>query len=154
VAQNWHVYPKAVVKEDTWTAVLKVTDQDTQANHRFTHVYTSNVLAEAELRLLKVSFDLVVADTDVFQDVDDALFVDDIRPGPQVETVWGNWQVLAESLILSMGTPHMQARFWEEWRQQDTASVRSDARRSLVTQRGWTVSNVHQHEGDGTNTDE
>ncbi len=114
----------------------------------FIHTVASTVAGD--LRELKLVFDVEVADTDTSQDVDDALFVDDIKNGPGVETVWGNWQGRAEGNI----TPGMtQAEYDAAWSKQDTAKTRNDASKALVSQRGWTVSNVHQHEGDGSNTD-
>jgi hypothetical protein len=104
------------------------------------------------LRELKVVFDVTVADTDTDQDVDDALFVDDIKPGPSIETVIGNWIERAEAIIGA--TDPTLADYWAEWSKQDTAKTRNDARKALVKQRGWTVTAVHQHEGDNSNTDE
>jgi hypothetical protein len=154
MARNLHVYPKAVLDGSSWTFIVKVFDQDTRANSRFEHIVAAGVTAEVPLRLLKLSFDLIVGDADADQAVDDALFLDDIRPGPQVETVWGNWQEEAEGIISGLAPGYSAADFWAEWSKQQTAAIRTDARRALVTQRGWSVPWVHQHEGDGTVTTE
>lgn len=156
MARTLHVYPKAIIEGSTWTFVLKVHEVGVAPQSKFVHSVAAGVTAEIPLRLLKLGFDLVVADTDTDQDVDDALFVDDIRPGPQTETVWGNWQNIAEGIISGLATGYGVTDFWAAWRRQDTSSVRSDARRALVTQRGWTVvsGSVHQHEGDGAVTNE
>ncbi len=156
MARSLHVYPKAVLEGSTWKYVLKVYEHATGVTSRFVHTEAAGVTAEIPLRLLKLSFDLVVADTDTDQDVDDALYVDDIKPGSGVETVWGNWKDLAESIISGLSPGYTVYDFWSEWAPNDTNEVRSDARRALITQRGWTVDvgSVHQHEGDGTVTDE
>lgn len=144
-----HVYPKAVLDSSTWFLDVKVFEAATRLTTRFTHEIPAGVVGN--IRELKVTFNVVVSDTDFALDVDDALFVDDIKGGPSVETVWGNWQERAEKNY----TPGMtQVEYWAEWSKQDTAKTRNDARRSLVTQRGWSVTAIHQHEGDGTNTDE
>ena len=148
MARTLQVYPKAVLTGSEWQFTDKVGDS------RFTHTIAAGVTAETPLVLLKLVFVLVVEDTDTDQDVDDSLFVDDIRPGPQTETVWGNWQDLAESIISGLATGYTADDFWAAWTIADTNAVRQDARRALVTQRGWTVDSVHQHEGDGTVLDE
>lgn len=148
MARNLQIYPTARIEAATWSYYLDVTDSATRVTSHFEHVVAAGVTAERPLHLLKVVFDLVVDDTDTDQDVDDALFVDDIRPGPQVETVWGNWQNLAENIISGLTGGYTERDFWAGWRPQDTSAMRSDARRALVTQRGWTVTFVHQHEGD------
>jgi hypothetical protein len=154
MARSLHVYPKAILEGSSWTFIVKVYEHATRTTNRFLHTIPAGVIASTPLRELKISFDLEVADTDTDSDVDDALFVDDIKPGPQTATVWGNWQTRAESVISGLSDPYTLADYWADWSKQDTAKTRTDARRALVTQRGWTVSNVHQHEGDGTNTDE
>lgn len=150
MARTVHVYPKAMIADSTWTFIVKVDLS------RFEHTVAAGVTAEVPLSLLKVSFDLVVGDADTDQDVDDALFVDDIRPGPQTETVIGNWIEKAEDIISGLDIGYGVDDFWAMWRRQDTNAVRADARRALVTQRGWAINvgSVHQHEGDGTTTDE
>jgi hypothetical protein len=120
---------------------------------RFVHVIPAGLTATSDLRELKYGFDLTVDDTDTDQDVDDALFVDDIRNGPQVETVIGNWIDRAEVIIAGLSDPYTVADYWAGWSQQDTAKTRNDGRTALITGRGWTVTSFHQHEGDGTNTD-
>lgn len=161
VARNLHIYPKAVIDGSEWTFLVKVYDVDTRVNSRFEHTVAAGVTADVPLRLLKVSWDMIVADTDTDQDVDDALFVDDIRPGPQTETVWGNWVDTAEGIISGLSDPYTVQDFWAEWTFGLTQAVRNDANRALVSGpggigRGWTVvaGTVHQHEGDGTSTDE
>lgn len=156
MARTLHVYPKATIVDSEWTLVVKVHDPATRATSRFAHVVPAGVTVEVPLRLLKVSFDLIVDDADTDQDVDDALFVDDIKPGAQTETVWSNWQELAETKIVGLGVGYVLADFWAAWGPSDTSAVRSDARRALVTQRGWTIpaGSVHQHEGDGTVSEE
>lgn len=148
MARTLQVFPSARLENATWRYFLDVTDRATRGTTHFEHVVAAAVTAERPLHLLKVVVDLVVADTDTDQDVDAALFEDDIRPGPQVETVWGNWQSLAESIIGALVGGYTERDFWNGWRPQDTSAMRQDARRALVTQRGWTVTAVHQHEGD------
>jgi hypothetical protein len=157
VARNLHVYPKAVIDGSTWTYLVKVFDQDTRTNTRFEHVVPAAVTAEVPLRLLKVSWDMTVADSDSDADVDDALFVDTASGGPtNGETLWETWQGLADPKIAGLTSPYTAADFFAEWSQQDTARIRNAARRILINGRGWTVvsGTVHQHEGDHSNTDE
>jgi hypothetical protein len=160
MARTLHVYPKAVLKDSEWLLIVKVYEPTTRVRSRFEHVVAAGVTAEIPLRLLKLSFDLIVADTDTDQDVDDALFIDDIRPGPQTETVWGNWQTTAEGIITGLDPGYTVADFWAGWSMGDTQAVRNDAQRALVEGpggigRGWEIvaGSVHQHEGDGTVTD-
>ena len=87
--RSLNVYPKATLAGDEWRFLVKVHDEDTRVQSRFVHVETAGVTAEIPLTLLKLCFDMQVADTDTNQDVDDALYVDDIKPGGGVETVWG-----------------------------------------------------------------
>ena len=154
MARNLNVYPKASIEGSTWTFIVKVYEHATKTYSRFEHVVPAGVTAASPLLELKVVFDLTVGDTDTDQDVDDALFVDDIKPGAGVETVIGNWIDRAETIIAGLSAPYTRWDYWAEWSKQDTAKTRNDARAALVTGRGWTVTYVHQHEGDGTNTDE
>ncbi len=155
MARTLHVYPKAVIEASTWTFLVKVYEPSTRVNSRFTHVVPAGVAAALPLVLLKIVFDLIVDDTDIDQDVDDSLFVDDIQPGPGTATVWSNWRDNAEAIIDGLDPGYTQAAFYAEWSKPDTASMRADARRAMQIQRGWTIpgDSVHQHEGDGTNTD-
>ncbi len=158
MVRELHVYPKGVLLAGlpgTWLLDLSVYEHATGVTSYFTRSDPSAHNVEADLRDLKLAFDLVVADSDTDQDVFDALTVDDIRPGPQYETVWSNFVVRADGIYDDV-LPSNNLEFWAGWRKQDTAQTRSDARRALVTQRGWTVvaGTVHQHEGDSTVTDE
>jgi len=137
----------------TWTFYVNVYEHATRVTSRFTHTVAAGLTATTDLRELKYGFDLTVGDTDTDQDVDDALFLDDIKNGPGVETVIGNWQERAENNIAGLSDPYTLADYWAGWSQQDTAKTRSDGRTALITGRGWTVTFFHQHEGDGTNTD-
>ncbi len=153
MARNLEVYPKATLDGSTWRLVVKVDDS------RFEHLVPAGVTAETPLQLLKVVFDLTVEDSDTDQFVDDALFLDDIQPGPSVSTVWGNWQERAEGIITGLSPGYTVEDFWAAWTMGDTQAVRNDAQRALVSGpggigRGWTITSFHQHEGDGTNTDE
>ncbi len=156
MARLLHVYPKALIKGSLWTLTMKVYEPATKVNSRFVHTVPAGVTAETPLMLLKLVFDVVVGDADTAQDVDDALFVDDIKPGQQTATVWGNWADRAEGIISGLASGYTVGDFWGDWSKQDTSKVRNDARKALVQQRGWTVpvGSIHQHEGDGTNTDE
>ena len=155
MARELHVYPKAIIEGSTWTYIVKIYEAATRTNSRFEHTATAGVTAEVPMRLLKVAFDLTVADTDTDQDVDDAMWLDTASGGPtNGETLWETWQALADPKIAGLTTGYTQADFWTTWTQQNTARVRNAARRILVNGRGWTIPWVHQHEGDGTNTDE
>jgi len=154
VARSLNVYPKAVLTGASWLFIVKVYEAATGTSSRFEHTISAGVTAETPLTLLKLSFDMVVDDTDTDQDVDDALFVDDIRPGPQVETVWGNWQELAEVKISGLSSGYTVDDFSATWSKQNTNTVRQDVKRALITQRGWSVLFVHQHEGDRSVTEE
>lgn len=152
MARFLQVYPKASLVGSTWTFYIKVDDFNSGAASRFVHVVPAGVTASLDLRELKVVFALTVDDVDTDQDVDDALFVDDIRSGPQVETVVGNWIERAENII--GGGALTLSEYWAAWSKQDTLKTRGDVKKAMVDQRGWTITAVHQHEGDGTNTDE
>ena len=161
MARNLQVYPKASIEGSVWTLTMKVYEPTTRANSRFVETIPAGLTVERPLPLLKVVWDLVVADSDTDQDVADSLFVDDIKPGGQIETVWGNWQARAEGIIGGLSTGYTVADFWASWTFGDTQAVRNDANRAMVSGpggigRGWTivVGTVHQHEGDGSNTDE
>ncbi len=152
MSRSLNVYPKATLDGSTWRLVVKV-DGD-----RFNHVVPAGVTAETSLTLLKVVFDLTVEDTDTNADVDDALFVDDIQPGPSTATVWGNWQAIAEGIIAGLDPGYTVEDFWTAWTVGDTQAVRNDAQRALVSGpggigRGWTITFFHQHEGDGAVTE-
>jgi len=153
VARLLHVYPKATLEGSTWTFYVNVYEHDSGVTSRFVHTIAAGVTVTTPLSELKIGFDLTVDDTDTDLDVDDALFLDDIRPGPQTATVIGNWIGQAEDIIDGLTDPTV-AEYWAGWSHQDTAKIRQDTRRALVTQRGWTITFVHQHEGDGTTTDE
>ncbi len=149
VARSLDVYPKATLDGSTWLLVVKVDGS------RFEHLVPAGVAAETPLQLLKVVFELTVEDSDTGQDVDDALFLDDIQPGPSTATVWGNWQLIAEGIITGLDPGYTVDDFWAAWTMGDTQAVRNDANRALVSGpggigRGWTITSVHQHEGDGT----
>ena len=149
MARNVQVYPKAFLKDSAWNYVLGVGKTD------FTHVIPAGVTATVPLQLLKVVFDLTVEDSDLDSDVDDALFVDDIQPGPSTATVVGNWIATAEGIITGLSPGYTAEDFQAAWTRGDTEGVRNDAQRALVSGpggigRGWTITSVHQHEGDGT----
>lgn len=149
MARTLHVYPKAIIDGSEWTYVVKV------GASRFTHTIPSGVAADVPMRLLKLSYDLTVADTDTDEDVDDAHWSDTASGGPTSgETLWETWQALAEVNLTAAGSPHTQAGLYAEWSKQNTQRIRQAGNRILVNGRGWTIANVHQHEGDGTNTDE
>lgn len=159
MARELHVFPKVSLVGSTWTLRVNVYEHAAyvpgvtskeEATSRFVHEIPAGVTVTVPLRELKVAFDLTVGDTDTDQDVDDMLFVDDVKPGPAVETVWGNWQERAEGII-GVTDPTL-AEYWAAWSKADTAKTRNDVA-SAVSGRGWTVTAVHQHEGDGTNTD-
>jgi hypothetical protein len=145
--RSFEIYPAATLVASTWQLIIEISEGDETTS--FVHLIPAAVTADHELSLLKVVFDLSVADTDTAQDVDDALFKDDIHPSEQrTETVVGNWITLAERIIARSGSGLTQREFWVEWSQPDTAKMRNDARKALITGRGWTVTAVHQHEGD------
>ena len=140
---------------------MKVYEPATKVNTRFVETVAAGLTAERFLPLLKVSWDLIVDDTDTDQDVADSLFVDDIQPGPTVTTVWSAWQVRAEGIISGLTTGYTVQDFWSAWTGGDTQAVRNDANRAMVSGpggigRGWVIvaGSVHQHEGDGTTLDE
>ena len=153
MARTFHVYPKATLVGDVWKLIVKVYEPSTKANWRFIHDLAAGVTATTNLVELKISFDLITDDSDTPQDVDDSLYLDDIKPGGGVETVWGNWQDRAEGIIAVLPASYTIRDYWSDWTQQDTAAVRSDARRALITQRGWSIPFIHWHEGDGTSGD-
>ncbi len=158
MARTLSVYPKASIKGSTWTLLMKVYEPATGVQSRLFETVAAGLTVERPLPLLKAVFELTVADSDSDQDVADSLFTDDIRPGPQSETVWGNWQTRAEGIITGLATGYEVADFWAAWTLGDTQAVRNDVQRAMVSGpggigRGWTIGSVHQHEGDGSVTD-
>ena len=149
--RTFEVYPKATLVGDQWLLRVKVIEDGTQTD--FDHVLTAGVTAGENLLELKVVFTVEADDTDTPQDVDDALWSDDIRPGGGYQTVWGNWQEEAEDIIGGLSPGYTVEDYWAAWSQQQTAAIRTDARRALETQRGWVVTRIHWHEGDGTSVD-
>ena len=148
MARLLHVYPKATLSGSSWLFTVNVYEHATRNTSRFPHTILAGVVGD--LRELKVAFDVTVDDSDTDADVDDALFLDDIKNGPAVETVWGNWQTRAEAII----EPGMTlAEYWAGWSKQDTQKTRQDASKAMQGGRGWVITSVHQHEGDGSNTD-
>ncbi len=83
----------------------------------------------------------------------DALTADDIKPGPQTETVATNWIERAEADINGLPPGFTAEDFTAAQSKQDTSRMRSDAL-GAFNDRSWTATSFHQHEGDGTNTDE
>jgi hypothetical protein len=156
MARFLHVYPKAGIIGSEWWFHVKVFDQTTRVSSKFKHTIAAGVTAEIPLVLLKVGWDMTTDDSATDSDVDDALFVDDIKPGAGAETVWSNWQEIAESIISGLLPGYSYADFKAAWSTNDTSSVRADARRALVTQRGWVIetASIHQHEGDGSVTEQ
>ena len=155
MARNLSVYPKVILDGSTWRVSGRVDEFAAGTSSKFLHEPLAGITAETPLQLLKIVFDLTVEDTDTDQDVDDALFVDDIQPGPSVATVWGNWSERAEGIITSLSPGYTEADFWSAWTEGDTQAMRQDANRALVSGpggigRGWTITFFHQHEGDGT----
>ncbi len=158
MARTLSVYPKASIDGSVWTLLMKVYEPATGVQSRLFETVAAGLTVERPLPLLKAVFDLIVADLDTDQGVADSLFVDDIRPGPQSETVWGNWQTRAEGIIAGLTSGYTVADFWAAWTGGDTQAVRNDVQRALVSGpggigRGWTITGFHQHEGDGTVTD-
>ncbi len=158
MARTLTIYPKASITDSTWTLLMKVHEPATGAASRIFETVAAGLTAERSLLLLKVVFGLVVADTDTDQDVADALFVDDIKPGGGVETVWSNWQARAEGILSGLTTGYTLEDFEAAWTNGDTQAVRNDVQRALVSGpggigRGWTITDFHQHEGDGSVTD-
>ncbi len=148
------VYPKAWLDGSTWYARVRVHDLATGEASEFEHSEAAGVSTVEPLLLLKMVAELEMPDgtfnpLDPHADVRDSLLVDDIKPGGGVETVWGNWVEIAEGII-GTRTDFTTEEFWGNWAPNQTNAVRSDARRAWVTQRGWAVLSVHQHEGDGT----
>lgn len=155
-----HVYPKATIDGALWTLTMKVSEHATDTRSEFIEEVAAGVTAERPLRLLKVVWDLIVADADTDLDVKGSLFDDDIQPGPQKETVWGNWQSRAEGILSGLATGYTEVDFWAAWTTGDTQGVRLDAQRAMVSGpvggRGWTIvaGSVHQHEDDRAVTNE
>jgi hypothetical protein len=144
------VYPKVTLRESTWRVILKVDEPG--AHSRFRHTVPAGVTAEVPLMMLKLAFDLTVPDTTAHADVDTALFTDLIDRGKDKnKTVWQVWQQLAEDILTGL-TDYTWREYLAEWSTNDTQRVRNAAKNTLITQRGWVVTDVHQHEGDGSIT--
>ncbi len=158
MARTLVIYPKATISGSTWTLLMKVHEPATGVQSRIFETVPAGLTSERPLILLKVVFGLVTDDAATDQDVADALFVDDIKPGGGVETVWSNWQDRAEGILSGLPTGYTLETFEAAWNGGDTQAMRNDAQRALVSGpggigRGWTITDFHQHEGDGTVTD-
>ena len=155
MARTLHVYPKVVLDGSTWTLHLDVSEGGVkEADLIFS--LSSGVTSAFPLVLLKIVFNVVVGDTDDAQDVLDSLTADDIHPAPgQTETVATNWIERAEDDIDGLPPGFTAADFKAAQSKQDTSRMRADTKKSLVDGRGWEfgAGTIHQHEGDGTNTD-
>ncbi len=154
------VYPKGILNGTMWEFIVEVYEHATRIKMEFVHFVPASLGISGNLIELKLGFDLVVNDADEPEAVFLALSDDDIRGGPQYETVIGNWIERAEANIVPPDPdadppipPMTQADYEAAWSNQDTSKTRADARKALVTQRGWTVIAVHWHEGDGTPVD-
>ncbi len=152
MARTLHVYPKVILDGSTWTLHLDVSE-DGVKEADLTFSIVGGVTSVLSLVLLKIVFNVVVGDADTAQDVLDALTVDDIQPGVQFKTVASNWIERAENDIDGLPPGFIAADFKAAQSKQDTSKMRADTKKALVDGRGWTIANVHQHEGDGTNTD-
>lgn len=148
------LHPKATIDGPLWSLLVKVEDDVTDERFRATYTAVALTPSTRPLYTLKVSIGLQIADTDTLADVADAITVDDIQPGPSVATVWDEWREIAEGNIDGLAGGYGLSDWWASWSKADTNKVRQDFRAALVTGRGWTVTSVHQHEGDGSNTDE
>ena len=157
MVRNLHVYPKVILDGSTWTLYLDVSEDGVkEADLEFSLL--AGVTTTFPLVLLKVSFDVIVGDTDTAQDVMDALTVDDIKPGPQTATVATNWVERAEADINGLSPGFTAEDFKAAQSKQDSSKMRADATKAMGD-RGWvenpdSVGSVHQHEGDGSNTGE
>jgi hypothetical protein len=152
VARSLEVYPKSPIDAATWSPVLKVHEPATGLGNRFDHTFPAGVTATTPLLLLKLVIWLDVDDTDTFQDVDDAFFVDDIQPGGGTLTVWEDWQATAEGIISGLTPGYTQNDFWAAWTEGDSQAMRNSVQRALTTGpggigRGWTITGFHQHRG-------
>ncbi len=157
MARILHVYPKVILEGSLWTLYLDVSEGGVKEAD-LTFSLPAGVSSAFPLVLLKVNFDLVVGDADTAQDVLNALTIDDIKAGQQIETVATNWIERAEIAINGLPLGFTAVDFQAAQSKQDTSKMRGDARKAMGD-RGWTeapdaVGSVHQHEGDGSNTDE
>lgn len=159
MARTFQVYPQASIDAAEWTYILEGrAEGEPRQTSQAVHIVPAGVTAERSLRLLKVVFELVIADTDTFDDIDAAFFVDDIQPGPRTGTVWSEWKDTAEGIIAGLASGYTVRDFWAAWTQGDTQAMRNAANRALVSGpggigRGWTIAGFHQHEGDDSVTE-
>ena len=153
MARLLHVYPKTTLVGSMWTVRINVYEHATRVISRFVHIIPAGLTATTDLRELKYGFDLVVDDADTDQDVDDALFLDDVKPGPQSASMIDQWIERSENNISGLSDPYTLDDYWAAWSKADTAKTRNDGAKALVSQRGWTVTSWHQHEGDGSSLD-
>ena len=153
MARNLQVYPKVVLEGSVWTLHLDVSEGGVKEAD-LTFSLPAGVVSALPLVLLKLVFGIVVSDTDTAQDVMDALTADDIHPAPnQTETVATNWIERAEADINGLPPGFTAEDFTAAQSKQDTSRMRSDAL-GAFNDRSWTATFFHQHEGDGTVTDE
>ncbi len=162
MARTLHVYPWVTIEDSTWMFIVNVYENATRVDTQFGNdrdpPIQAGVTATVPLSLLSVAFDLVVEDTDEDQFVDDALFLDDIQPGPQTLTAWEDTQEIAEGIINGLSPGYTARDFQQAWTHGDTQAVRNSIQRALTSGpggigRGWDIEAVHQHEGDRTVTE-
>ncbi len=146
-----NVYPKTTIEGSTRTVTVKVFDQQTGIVSRFVHI-GSGVAAEVSLIGLKYVFDLIVPAEVTDQDIDNALYMDDIEPG---KSAWAKAGAMINTIIGGLPGGYDQAMFWAGHTKPATAAARADIDKALVIQRGWVIvaGSMHQHEGDGTSVD-
>lgn len=150
MARNLAITPKIVLDGSDWVLAFFVYDKDLRVRSKFKYVFPASVSSPVPIRLLKVAFDMIVDDTDTDQMVADAFVYEDIRSGPQVETVIGNWIGLAETQIQGLGDPWTYNDFVAAWTPNEVNAVIGDVR-TLIKNR-WTipVGEIHYHSSEGS----
>ena len=130
---RYEVYPKAWLSSSGWELVLRVLDMDTdeQTEYRATAPGTAG-----RWRVPKLVLELDGPSSP--DEIRDLFLSDDIRPGPQTETVWEAFVDTAEGNTA--------------WTKQDTAKLRQALSRGLSGY-PWTLLAVEVHEIDGTVTE-
>lgn len=151
MTRDLHVYPKATLTGSDWMFTVNVHEHAAGTTSRFIHLSVGSISALVPLKLPKLAVDLIVPDGVTDSDVDDAIFVDDIRPGAQSETVWEAWRDTAETVIDRLTVGYTLVDFRTEWSNNESLSARRDLMRALVTIRGWTIpaGALHQHVSGG-----
>ena len=141
MARVIEVYPKVVLDGSTWLIRVKMRVIDTGQNQVVERAFPAGVTGD--LRLLKLVLIVRVPNRVTPVQLGGGLFDHTIGTVTYPGTFWDYWQDQAETHITAGSGTGKAA----------TKALR-DGFETMIGQLGGSVLRVHQHEDDGTNTDE